>query len=121
MKILALVLLLLLAGCAFEPEGAEPFDPPATYRAIWLATEACAGRTRPFGELTFFVVPGGGFTTSSSRLAVGHYDGHHSIYLAGDYRDTEFVIRHEMLHALGFTPHTPFPFVTCHATWSSAE
>jgi len=114
----ALLVLAACVGCAFEPEGAEPFTPPASYRVVWDSAQACTGRHGRFGALRFFVVPGDGFDTPDGREA-GRTSGT-TIYLSEAYVDHPMVVKHEMIHALGVHHHPAIPFETpCHATWAS--
>lgn len=124
-----LLAVLLLAGCArdgFEPGGdlgAVEFDPPPSYRRMWAAAQACSGRAGDFDRLRWWVVPG----VRTFEYADGapyadglyHSDGH--ITLAGAVLSHPMVVRHEMLHALGFgVEHPAVPFRNpCRATWGS--
>ena len=113
-------LALLVAACAFEPPGATPFDPPATYRGLWDSAQSCTGRRGAYTGLRFFIVPGRSFPTPESERAVGHTDGQ-TIYIAEDWADHPMVVKHEMIHALGFgSSHPRVPFETpCGATWET--
>ena len=112
--------LLLPAGCGFEPAGDVPMKVPTLYRTWWARTEACSGRTGDFDRVQWFVVDGPGFACPGGTCA-GHWESSHRIYLAGDYRNSEMVVRHEMLHELlGRPGHPDPPFgAECPLTWSS--
>lgn len=120
-RVLAFLLYLVglwLFGCAFEPPGAEPFAPPAEYRALWDSAQACSGRRGDFAHLRFFVVPGYSFDCPGGRCA-GHTEGR-TIWLAEDWHEHAMVVKHELIHALGVGDHPYRPFTDpCHATWAS--
>ena len=112
--------LLAVAACGFEPAGDTPLKPPSLYREWWARTEACSGRTGDFDRVSWFVVDGPGFACPGGVCA-GHWESTHRIFLAGDYRQNELVVRHEMLHELlGRPGHPDPPFgAECPLTWSS--
>jgi hypothetical protein len=115
---LAPLALLLVAGCAFEPSGGIPFEPPASYRAMWAQAEACSGRWRPIESVTFYRVPGHDFDTPKGDAA--GYGRGGEVWIAEDYLAHPMVVRHEMLHGLGIGSHPARPFVDpCRATWDS--
>lgn len=114
------VAVLCLAGCAFEPEGARPFEPPEAYRAWFEATEACSARAGSFEAIQWFAVPGRDFACPSGRC-VGRWEPGQRIYLAESWLDHEMVVRHEMLHALldrSGHPNPPFG-EGCPLTWDT--
>jgi hypothetical protein len=112
------LLALSLSGCAFEPEGGVPFDPPPSYREMWARAEACSGRTRAIELVRFYRLPGHDFETPDGDAA--GYGGSGEVWLAQDFLDHPMVVRHEMIHALGVGGHPSHPFVDpCRATWSS--
>jgi hypothetical protein len=124
-----LFLALLLTGCGgetLEPEdlGAVRFLPPPSYRAMWDRTQACSGRIGEFDRLSWWVVPGVrtfDYAADEPR-ADGLYERtRHTITLAGAVLAHPMVVRHEMLHALGFgVDHPEVPFSDpCRATWRS--
>jgi hypothetical protein len=125
----AFLLVLLLAGCrgeTFEPGdlGAVRFTPPPSYRAMWARAQACSGRTGNFDRLRWWVVPA--VSTFDYDTEQPHADGlyernSHTITLAGAVLAHPMVVRHEMLHALGFgDDHPTVPFRDpCKATWGS--
>jgi hypothetical protein len=115
---LAPLALLVLAGCAFEPAGAVPFEPPPSYRAMWDRAQACSGRTRPIERVHFYRLEGHDFHTPQGDAA--GYSRTGEVWLAEDFLDHPMVVRHEMLHALGVGGHPARPFDDpCRATWSS--
>lgn len=107
--------LLLLAGCStFGPPDATQIDPPASWRTVWDSAQACSGLHGRFDDLRFYVVPKG-----EMPGVAGHTEGH-DIYLREDWQESDFVVKHEMIHALGVHHHPYHPFVDpCHATWES--
>jgi len=113
-------LAVLLTGCAFMPEDAVPFEPPALYHDLWDSAQACTGRRGDFSQLRFFVVEGISFDTPQGP-ATGWTEGT-TITLASEWVDHPLVVKHELIHALGIDGHPYVPFVDpCHATWDSWE
>lgn len=114
MKQVALPALLLLSACMFEPPaGAQLIEPPAEWRAVWETAQACSGLEGDFSELHFYVVPVADMPTKA-----GETRGH-DIYIREDWQ-IPFVVKHEMIHALGIHDHPRIPFATpCHATWET--
>lgn len=109
-----LALVLLLSGCraVFAPGDAVAFDPPPSYRLWWSSVEACAGRSGDFDRVTWYRLPGRSFQ-ADGRAVIGRWEPPHRIYLAADWTDNDFVVRHEMLHdLLGHAGHPDHPFVT---------
>ncbi len=113
----ALPFLVLVLGCdQFGPSelGAVRFTAPPSYRMEWGKAEECSGRQGRFAQVEFFVVPDSlGFDTPKGR-ALAWYEGH-TITIAGGHLAHAQVVRHEMLHALGFHSHSDPAFKACHA------
>ncbi|HYC33364.1 MAG TPA: hypothetical protein VEB59_13820 [Gemmatimonadales bacterium] len=125
-RLLLLILLTACRGETFEPEdlGAIRFTPPPSYRTMWARAEACSGRSGEFERLSWWVVPGVrtfDYAADEPR-ADGLYErNRHTITLAGAALPHPMVVRHEMLHALGYgEEHPAVPFRDpCRATWDS--
>lgn len=129
---LLLFLLAFGAGCSAAtepsspslPEGAAAFSPSPAFRDWWLATESCAGLSGSFSSIEWYVIPGvETFDPGTGSPVVGMWsrDGDRSrITLAGAWQQSEFVARHEMLHALiGQSGHPVLYFETrCGLTWA---
>lgn len=124
----SLLLVLLLAACrdGFAPGdlGAVRFTAPPSYRLMWERAQACSGRSGDFERLTWWVVPGA--TTFDYAEGEPRADGlthlpSGAITLAGAVLAHPMVVRHEMLHALGYgRDHPAVPFRDpCRATWGS--
>lgn len=113
-------LVVVLASCAFSPDGEQPMSPPSLYREWWSSTEACSGKTGKFDRIQWFVVPGHGFECPGGKCA-GRWQDSHTIYISDDYKNNELVVRHEMLHELlGYPGHPDPPFgAGCPLTWNS--
>lgn len=112
--------LLLLSACGFDVAGSQPLEPPPIYREWWAKTEACSGLTGEFDRIEWLVVPGYSFACSSGECA-GHWRRGHLIYLAEEWKMSEMVVRHEMLHDLmnrGGHPDPPFG-EGCPLTWET--
>ena len=119
-RVLALLAGLTLAGCAFEPQGETPTDPPPAYREWWARTEACSGLTGTFDRIKWYTVPGSSFPCSGGSC-VGHWESDHHIVISADWSNSEMVVRHEMLHDLvGHPGHPDPPFGKgCGLTWAT--
>lgn len=107
-------------GCGFEPLGASTWSPPANYKAWWLRTQECSGKTGEFSEVKWFVVPGESFECPDGKC-VGRWEPGQRIYIASTYVTHEMVVRHEMLHALlNRSGHPNPPFAAgCQLTWDT--
>lgn len=128
---LLLSFLALVAGCAAGtepsspsvPTGAVAFSPSPAFREWWHTTEQCAGLSGSFASVQWFVVPGvQTFDPGTGTPVVGMWsrDARGTrITLAGAWQQSEFVARHEMLHALiGQSGHPAIYFETrCGLTW----
>lgn len=124
------IALAVIGGCtpteptASEPLGAVPFTPPAEY-AVWFErTEQCAGLSGRFESIQWLVVPGVETFSTEQGQKVGMWTRKgesHTIVIAGNYRDHEMVVRHEMLHSLiGERGHPSQYFESrCHLTWET--
>lgn len=102
-----------------------PFVPPAHYRALWDSAEACTGRTGDYARVLWYEMPGNSF---SSAEHLGYADGEwfpkYGITIAHEYRTTDWLIKHEMIHVLLQRGHTETDRVKtwgekCHATRES--
>lgn len=96
-KIVAVVA--ILSTCAFAPEGAEKVTPPDVYRDWWAKTEDCSGIRGRFERVDWYQVPGNSFKCGNGYCA-GHWEEPHSIYMAAEWANVEWAVRHEMLHDL---------------------
>jgi hypothetical protein len=122
----------LILGCAALeptsslPEGAVQMEAPMSYQLWWHKTEGCAELTGRMEAVTWYVVPGVSTFPTESGDKVGFWtkspDGTR-IILAGDYRDHELVVRHEILHELlGREGHPEMYFRDrCQLTWDTFE
>jgi hypothetical protein len=72
---------------------ARPFTPPPAYAALWRGLERCSGLRGDYASVRFYTVD------SLDNHAVGRTVGR-SVYLVRLFRDSEPVVRHEMLHVL---------------------
>jgi hypothetical protein len=106
------------------PPGAVEMAAPAIYREWSDRTEACSGLNRSFSSVKWYVVPGVESFQTEKGPKVGLWlskAGTDRIVIAGEYRNSEMVVRHELLHhLLGQEGHPDGYFVTrCHLTWDS--
>lgn len=112
----AIVGLFLLAACGDSPMGpnATPFDPPAIYRSWWVELEACSGLSGSIDGVRFY-------SAASLGGELGHwYQDGNRIYLLESRTETEFAVKHEMMHALlqrGDHPPEYFAADRCGSLW----
>ena len=101
----------LSAACALPGAGAAPIAPVERawavptlelYQEWWTKTEACSGRTGDMAQVTFYAVD-----SPSGAIELGREKGHgwwvrkgNRIYLPANALSEEWLVRHEMLHAL---------------------
>ncbi len=131
LAIMASVGTLILGCAALEPatslpEGAIQMEAPMNYQLWWHKTESCAELTGRMDQVTWYVVPGVSTFQTESGEKVGFWiksPGGTSIILAGDYRDHELVVRHEILHELlGREGHPETYFRDrCQLTWDTFD
>ena len=90
---------------------------------MWARAETCSGVRGSFDRIRWWVVPGvETFEYSPEEpYADGLWGSEGDITLAGGVLSHPMVVRHEMLHALGFgADHPSVPFADpCRATWGS--
>ena len=121
----------LLSGCSSLspseptlPVGATEIAASAEYQAWHAKTEACSGLSGDFSTIKFYVVPGVETFPTTGGPKVGEWtsDGAtNRIVLAGNYRNFEMVVRHELLHSLLRKEGHPREYFVdrCHLTWDS--
>lgn len=102
----------LLAGCAVVPRaGGAPIAPVERawavptlqlYQEWWNKTEACSGLKGDMSQVTFYAVD-----SPSGAISLGNEAAHgwwirngNRIYLPANALAEEWLVRHEMLHAL---------------------
>ncbi|HEY6139849.1 MAG TPA: hypothetical protein VI670_18985 [Thermoanaerobaculia bacterium] len=106
------------------PSGAVPVGAPGAYR-VWSArTEACSGLTGHFSSVKWYIVPDvKTFETDQGPEVAMWISGRTGdrIVIAGDYQNSEMVVRHELLHHLLRHPGHPAEYFVsrCHLTWDS--
>ena len=129
---LCLALLLTLAACELFspgvalPADAVPMTAPPVYRQWWVDTEGCSGLAGNYARVQWYVVPGATSFMTGDGEKVGLWSSSSEgvrIVVAGEYREHELVVRHEMLHALLDREGHPSEFFTnrCHLTWETWE
>jgi hypothetical protein len=97
----ALVLALLASACMSVtgpmPDGI-PFTPPATYRLLWAAVEACSGRRGDISRIQWHESPDGAL---GPRM-MGEWLPDHDVYLVHFVvtHQLQTSVKHEMLHDL---------------------
>jgi hypothetical protein len=128
---LTLALILGASGCSITdpssmalPEGAEPMAAPPEYQAWFSRTEACSGIAGKFNSLEWYVVKGVAAFQTDAGPKVGMWEkvgGVNRIIVAGNYREHEMVVRHEILHALLDREGHPAEYFVnkCQLTWET--
>lgn len=106
------------------PEGAVAFIPPKVFRAWWEATEQCAGVSKDFAGISWYVLPDRRSISTSDGEKVGMWFGSTSgsaIVLAGPWQESELVVRHEILHHLLKDEKHPDTYFKdrCRLTWDT--
>ena len=100
-----------LAACAAPGTAAAPLAPierawevPTLelYSEWWRKTEACSGRTGDMNTVTFYAVdaPGGAIGLKGTVARGWWLRQGNRIYLPANVLGEEWLVRHEMLHAL---------------------
>lgn len=100
---IALGALAAVSGCIWVtdvPAAARPIDPPAIYTRWWSMTEACSGRTAPFGRVHWYRVPGGSAHGNGDDIVAYYSSAGPTIVVSDSAADYGAAVRHEMLHAL---------------------
>ena len=126
MKI-ATVFALAAGTCAFLfapslPEDSGRFIPPEKYREIWAEAEKCTGKQGDFDRVEWYLVPGHDFKCPSGRC-IGEWIPPHGIAIAEEWKNIDWVVKHEMIHDITRLGHDKGPRdrqiwgVQCQATW----
>lgn len=117
LTILLLLLALTLAGCRapmwLGPVEAVAWTPDQDrIRALRDSNDLCAHAKLDRPAVRWFVVPGESFIAPSGVEAVGYWEQDHRIFIAAGDTGTNWVLRHELLHASLGAGHPPV-FRTC--------
>ena len=113
-----------LAPVSPAPQAAVRITPPARYLEWWHKTEACSGLRGNVAQVEWFVVPNASEFPTSDGEKVGlwtHSSTGTRIVIAGNFTESELVVRHEMLHALLDREGHPSEYfeAKCRLTWDS--
>lgn len=109
--IAAMLLLSSAAGCAVPRAAGAPLAPVERawevptlelYSEWWSKTEACSGRKADMSEVTFYAVdaPNGAIGLNGTVAHGWWVREGNRIYLPANALGEEWLVRHEMLHAL---------------------
>ena len=116
--ILALVFLACTAGPTFA-QAPERFEPLPFYTTWWAEVQKCSGRTGRMSRVRWYEVPQGPWAdpTYPGLVLYGITNGN-DVYIAGGQLTQSWIVKHEMLHILGFHhedpyPPYPWPFTGC--------
>lgn len=89
------------------PSGAVVLDPlPAEYAGWWSLTERCSGLQGRLSDVRWYLVPEVEALPGQDRAAGQYQSADHRVVFAEPYVRDGFIVRHEMLHALGAHGHT---------------
>lgn len=98
----------LFGTCAFSPgEDAQPWTPPEHYREIWDSAQACTGKHGDYDRITWLRFEGRAFECrkKGGPTAIGCWAGPHTIIIASDWANIDWVPKHEMIHDLTGLTH----------------
>ena len=126
-----LVLAALTAACTLDPvipAETVPIVPPPAYRVWWEAARPCVAarpawphagerqQERPFETVRWYVTAEPPRDHTGQEGAGLEVDGR--IYLHAPWRDTPWVVQHELVHAIfGIEGHPAEPFQRCQLMW----
>lgn len=123
----------LLSGCSSLapsetplPLGAIEVPAPVSYQQWHAKTQSCSGLAGDFSTIKFYVVPGVETFSTSAGAKVGEWISNgttNRIVIAGNYRNHEMVVRHELLHSLLKKEGHPSEYFVsrCRLTWETWE
>ena len=105
------VLLFAIGACAMPRAGAAPLAPVdrswvvptlELYQGWWAKTEACSGVTADMSQVTFYAVdsPTGAISLGTEAAHGWWVREGNRVYLPANALGEEWLVRHEMLHAL---------------------
>jgi hypothetical protein len=87
--------------------GVQRLHVPNSYHTMWESVQECSGREVPIISIRFFVADSM-LNPYRGQRAVGLFYPHtRSIYLQRGLEEDPVLVRHEMLHALGFEHNDP--------------
>ena len=122
MRKLTLALTLAFLACSAGPTFPQtpvPFEPLEIYDQWWLEVQRCSGRIGRAAVIDWYLVPNGPWTdpTFPGLILYGLTNGR-QVYIAGGQQNQAWIVKHEMLHVLGFHhddayPPYPWPFEGC--------
>jgi hypothetical protein len=103
--------ILLVSGCAMPRAAGAPLAPVERawavptlelYQEWWAKTEACSGRTGDMSQVAFYAVdaPSGAIDLGGPVAHGWWVRNGNRIYLPANALGEEWLVRHEMLHAL---------------------
>jgi hypothetical protein len=116
-----LIAAVLIAACEsslpIAPEGAYEVPHDSRFLRVWAETESCSGLNRNPHLTRRFLVPGERVVMRNGEMVASFYDPRADIiYVPEGLRDDDWVLGHEILHALlikqlGVRGHPPEYFV----------
>jgi hypothetical protein len=83
------------------PPDAVRTDPSVEYAAWYAETELCTGVTGSFAAVRWFAVPHERWWDPvHEQYAIGTWRAPHDIYVSQHHRDSESLVKHEIVHDL---------------------
>jgi hypothetical protein len=123
MRLLAIVFL-VVGTCAFAPSNTTSFDPPEHYREVFKQAVDCTGKYKPYSRINWYSVPGKDWKCDKHGMrCIGQFQSPNRILIASEWRTTDWVIKHEMIHYVTGYSHDAGPRdlqvwgKQCHAMW----
>lgn len=92
-----------VGALSWDKDKVEEFEPPQVYQKWFVEVSVCSGTAGfAFDEIDWYLVDS--FERDGDRPAVvGYYDRDSAdIYLRDDHKYNRRVVKHELLHAMGF-------------------
>jgi hypothetical protein len=120
-RIALLAALALACSAPFAPPAGVAIEPPAEWRAAWVAAEACLGITGDFSAIDWRVASGPLLDADGVALEAQWWPSG-TVYVTAAVADAQSplapwyrarVITHEAIHALLQTHHHPQAFAAC--------
>ena len=100
---LALALCLACTSPTSVPDEFSILRPPLVYRDWYSQVEQCSGRTGDFDRIRWYIVPGAKWYGERHQQNInGLWTDGHRIFIAEFEIFNVYLVKHEMLHDLGF-------------------
>lgn len=124
------IAIIVAAICAFAPSdlvapsNTMRIEPPEHYREVFDQAVKCSGKYKPYSRIKFYLVPGKEWQCEKNGMhCIGEYQKPNRILIASEWKTTDWVVRHEMIHYVTGLPHdggvrdTTIWGRQCHSMW----